>query len=153
MSIFVPGAFWHIFSTNSGVKFRGNAAIFHRREPVFWLLSHFWPAIWARRVTKPRHSSWQIVSRFARSRQIQNRTCRRNFMVQNVRRLFSIFKPFFTMNAFLASGKCLKCHQTSLQLLVNVLKINQDSVDSNLATWQDFRVKITLQLVMFSSVF
>ena len=34
------------------------------------------------------------------------------------------------MNAFLASGKCPKCHQTSLQLLVNFPKIDQDSVDS-----------------------
>ena len=72
-------------------------------------------------------------------------------MVQNVRRLFSIFMSFFTMNAFLASGKCPDCHQTSLKLLVNFPKIDQWI--QSMSTWQDFRVKITLRLFMFSSVF
>ena len=33
-------------------------------------------------------------------------------MVQNAQRLFSVFRPFFTRNAFLALRKCSECHQT-----------------------------------------
>ena len=141
MPILVPGAFWQIFITKNGVKIWENAAIFHCPEPVFWLLSHFWPPKWARKVTKPQQSIWQIVSRFARSRRIQNRADWWDFTAQNARRFFLFSGSFLLRVHFWPSESVrsvTKPYNNSLQVY---WKFTMTSWIQNMATWPYFLAK------------